>query len=266
MPRPIMLLSSFKTGYHEFDGEAINAEPEFAPQMGGHPTYFFGVTTYKGNYLIVRPGMVVTIDALSKREIAWLGIPAEYELKFPHHVVVNNNILYIADTGHDRVIMYDFNSSQWSSLVIADGMGDGKHVNSLAFQNDLMYVMCHNRGPSEIQVFQGSQLIKTITDTGTMSHDMFWQNGELWYCDSGANGLASTSGKKLQLKGFTRGVFQAGGEVFVGVSVDRRLDDSAPFDDTVNGIYVIDGDTMTVKEFIKAPDNLISVNMLIPSL
>lgn len=274
MASNILIASCYGSGYLGFDGTHISRTTVLpVPQTPMDPpiegvadgNYYFGFTTYNGKYyMVVQPTFITVLDP-SNMQTTQISVPNQYALKLNvHQLVVDSNILYITDTGNDRIITYDLVNHTWAAIEIAPGMADTKHVNALFFHDGKMYVMCHSGGPSEIRVFQNGSLVDTITGTGTCSHDMFYAQDEIWYCDSRAHRVASVSGKTLELRGFIRGAAQVGDKLYIGTTADRRGD--CPNPGTVTGIYTIDAASMTILKFTQAEDECRSINQLVQPL
>ena len=156
-----------------------------------------------------------------------IPIPDPFKMVWPHHLVCNKNILYITDTGHDRVVTYDLNCKTWDQIIVAEGMKDTRHVNSLLIEDENIFVMCHNRTnpPSDILIYNNKTLVTTLQTAGAKSHHMWRQGDDLWFCDSEAGKLRSLSGGVVDLgtqfsdiTGFLRGTCVTSDSVYIGNS------------------------------------------------
>jgi len=124
------------------------------------------------------------------------------------------------------------------------------HLNSICFDGDDTYVMCHNKGRSEILRCVNGKMVERIK-AGKSCHNVWLEDGELAYCDSmGERCVKTVSGKTLSVTtpGMMRGVARANGKRYVAVSPlgdTKELRNATNswilvFDDDWNLLYIID--------------------------
>ncbi len=114
------------------------------------------------------------------------------------------------------------------------GVSDRFHFNSLWFEGDLVWILAHQRGPSQLLAFpiesaRAGQTLppERIVQLGNQAHDIWRLEGALCTCSSAEGALASEAGWRLEIGGFTRGIARIPGGWAVGVSefAERRQRD-----------------------------------------
>jgi hypothetical protein len=96
---------------------------------------------------------------------------------------------------------------------------DVHHFNSLLFEYGLVWVLAHNRGPSELLGFDRRSLaMRSRIGLGTQAHDIWREGGRLHTCSSGEGCVVGEGGFEVQTGHFPRGYLRAGGLRLVGLS------------------------------------------------
>jgi hypothetical protein len=163
----------------------------------------------------------------------------------PHQMVAHVDKLYIANTAGDSIVIFDTKTKEWDEIKITGSGADTKHVNSIHFENDVMFVMCHNRGPSEIIVLgQDRKLIDKIP-AGEMSHNIFKLNGGFWFLNSKNDSVDHINGKGLKIpgNGFLRGVALFD-KFFVVASTKRK----GSLDPSFSGLTIVNNNFKVVEQ------------------
>ena len=108
---------------------------------------------------------------------------------------------------------------------------DRFHFNSLFFESELVWVLAHRRGPSRLLAFPLDAALAgrtvepvRVLDLGVQAHNIWRMDGALCTCSSAEGCLVSTSGWRLEVGGFTRGIARLPHGWAVGVSelAERR--------------------------------------------
>lgn len=174
-------------------------------------------------------GQILVFD----KKLQPLGLlAAPFPLRDLHEIAWHDGKLYASCSHDNMVAIYDGESwEQWfplgGSLEDGKGPGDINHFNSFFFEEGRIWVLAHNRGPSELLAFSldSHELIERI-DLGNSAHNI-WREGEqpseqpseqLFTCSSIDGKLVGTNGFALETGGFPRGVAFAPGLRCVGVS------------------------------------------------
>ena len=115
--------------------------------------------------------------------------------------------------------MYDGQRwEKWYPLGAEDA-GDANHFNSFMFEQGRIWILAHNRGPSELMAFSlaDRSLLERIA-MGHCGHNIWRENGELFSCSSSESSVVSERGFRLETGGFPRGVAFDATSRCVGVS------------------------------------------------
>lgn len=122
---------------------------------------------------------------------------------------------------------------RWYPLPLdAGAQPDGHHFNSLWFEEDLVWVLAHRRGPSVALAFPVEAALRGRTVTprrtvalGIQAHNLWRMDGMLCSCSSAEGCLVGEDGWRVAVGGFPRGVARRpdGGWV-VGVSALAERD------------------------------------------
>jgi hypothetical protein len=175
------------------------------------------------------------------------SIPTPVEMDYTHQMTAHGDSVYITDPMRDVITIFNTATENWSEFKVTESGTNTCHVNSVFFDDDLMYVMCHNRGPSDIRVYKDFTLINTIK-AGTISHSIWKMRGDIWYCDSGNDSICTIDGKQrvtIPQRGFVRGAAVIGDKVIIGSSVKKfRNPDIFSF----YGVTILDSDLNVEKQ------------------
>ncbi len=175
-------------------------------------------------------GQILVFD----RQLQPLGLlGAPFPLRDLHEIAWHQGKLYASCSHDNMVAIYDgANWEQWFPLggSLADGKGPGdiNHFNSFFFEEGRVWVLAHNRGPSELLAFalDTRELVERI-NLGDMAHNIWREDGQLFTCSSIDGKIVGERGFVLETGGFPRGVAFAHGMRCVGVSAmaERRARD-----------------------------------------
>jgi hypothetical protein len=161
---------------------------------------------------------------------AGLRLQGEIAPAFPlrdiHQVLAHQGLLWVACSFDDMVAVYDGRRwGEWFPLgAPAAEPRDAHPFHSLSGFGDRLCVVAHNWGAttgkaSELFFFRlpGRELDATVT-LGNQAHNAWMQDGELMTCSSGEGLLLGVNGSRVATGGFPRGVCNAGGETYVGIT------------------------------------------------
>lgn len=154
---------------------------------------------------------------------------APFALRDLHEIAWHDGCLW-ATASHDNMVAIrhpDGRWEQWYPLGEA-GQGDVNHFNSFMFEDDRVWVLAHNRGPSELLAFSLTTraLLQRLT-LGNCSHNIWREGGVLHTCSSAESRLMSEAGFALDTGGFPRGIAFDAGQRCIGISalVERKARD-----------------------------------------
>ncbi len=175
-------------------------------------------------------GQILVFD----RKLQPLGLlTAPFPLRDLHEIAWHQGKLYASCSHDNMVAIYDgANWEQWfplgGSLDDGKGPGDVNHFNSFFFEEGRIWVLAHNRGPSELLGFSldTRELVERI-NLGEMAHNIWREDGELFTCSSIDGKIVGERGFVVETGGFPRGVAFAPGLRAIGVSAmaERRARD-----------------------------------------
>lgn len=96
---------------------------------------------------------------------------------------------------------------------------DINHFNSLCLQGNHLWLLAHNRGPSEILQFDiTTRSLLQRLPLGCQAHNL-WQTNNQWHtCSSADGGITNQAGRFIPTGGFPRGIAQLKKGWAVGVS------------------------------------------------
>jgi hypothetical protein len=148
-------------------------------------------------------------------------VSAPFALRDMHEIHWHQGRLWITCSFDNMVAVFDGKTwEQWYPLGRTEsGPLDRNHFNSFLFENQLIWVLAHNKGPSTLMAFDQKtrQMIQTL-DLGIQAHNIWRQQKELLTCSSGDGKIVGTRGFSLETGGFPRGVAFLNRRRYVGRS------------------------------------------------
>lgn len=187
---------------------------------------------------------------------------APFPLRDLHEIAWHDGKLW-ATASHDNLIaVYDGQRwEQWYPL--GPGLGDQNHFNSFMFEDGLVWLLAHNRGPSELMAFSLAERrpVRSIM-LGNCGHNMWREDGELLTCSSAESRLLGERGFELATGGFPRGVAADAAGRCIGVSalVERKARDF-----TAGKVLVTDRHWRPRHEIALAGEGLVLDLMALPA-
>ena len=110
-----------------------------------------------------------------------------------------------------------------------DSPPDMHHYNSIMFEDGLIWLLAHNRGPSELLAFSLSDLSLTHRIMlGDQAHNIWRESGKLCTCSSKDGMILGEDGFSLYTGGFPRGYAFDGIERCIGISELAERKDRDP--------------------------------------
>lgn len=159
-------------------------------------------------------------------------LQAPFPLRDLHEIAWHDGKLYATCSYDNMVAVFDGQRwEEWYPLGKpapaeaahghASGHGDSdlNHFNSLMFESGRIWVLAHNRGPSELLAFSlpGREHVETIA-LGNCGHNIWREQGQLMSCSSAEGRIVGVQGFKLDTGGFPRGIASDASTRCVGVS------------------------------------------------
>ena len=208
--------------------------------LHGDGLYYGLARTDKSIYVAARKRMVSSDVPVENERGEILVFDLKLELKerlqapFPlrdlHQIAYHDGKLWATCSYDNMVAIWDGKEwRQWFPLgETADSPRDVHHYNSLFFEDDLVWVLAHNRGASELLAFSllSRNLVNRI-GLGNQAHNIWRENGQLFTCSSGEGKILGEAGFVLKTNGFPRGYAFDGNVRCVGISelAERRSRD-----------------------------------------
>lgn len=147
------------------------------------------------------------------------SLRAPFPLRDLHEIAWYDNKLWATSSYDNMIAVYDGQRwEQWFPLVEQD-VGDINHFNSLMFDDAHVWILAHNRGPSELMAFslRTRELVQKIM-LGNCGHNIWREDEQLYSCSSAEGKLRGEHGFVLETGGFPRGVAFDADTRCVGVS------------------------------------------------
>lgn len=154
-----------------------------------------------------------------------------------HQIACENDIVYLTDTGKNRIIAYDINAGRlYKMLNVGDTRDDIHHVNAVTVHDGELLIMLNNRGHKDSEIlalplaaihsrdeaeFDILPMGKVIPIAGVRyAHDIE-PYGETFLCCSSHDGIVvdtATSQTYLKADNWVRGITAAPNGLWIGSS------------------------------------------------
>ena len=202
---------------------------------------YYGITTTPRHYLVAaRQRMVSSATAVDaeKGEIfvfnqrlqpvgSW---QSPFALRDMHEIKWYRRHLWVT-CSYDNMLAIRTPAGHWQQWYPlgepTTELRDINHFNSLYLQGNHLWLLAHNRGPSEILQFDiTSRTLLQRLPMGRQAHNL-WRTSNQWHtCSSADGGITNQTGRFIATGGFPRGIAQLKHGWAVGVSQlaerDRR--------------------------------------------
>lgn len=147
------------------------------------------------------------------------ALQAPFPLRDLHEIAWHDGKLWATASHDDMVAIYD--GQRWEQWYPQDcrDQGDVHHFNSFMFEDGHVWVLAHNRGPSELLAFSldTRELVRRV-ELGNCGHNMWREHGQLLTCSSAESRLLGDQGFVLETGGFPRGMASDDATRCLGVS------------------------------------------------
>lgn len=208
---------------------------------------FTGLTSYIEGILGMR-SWGLTWNSESLFICYWLGkqsVIVEYDLRFtavdihepppefmfiaPHQIVWTDDRLWITDTQHDRIVLWDGKKDwyAWELFSLESQMSkssgeDQHHINGCFPHEDGIWVVCHNnKKGSFVRKYQRASPVAILQEqsVGFQIHNIWPCNGTYVVCNSGRGRITDIDDNDIvRTGGFPRGVAATPENTFIGCS------------------------------------------------
>jgi len=162
---------------------------------------------------------VIHVFDRALRHIETLAPP--FPMRDLHGIAFDDGVLWATCSFDDMVARWDGTAwTQWYPLGQPVGEPrDVHHFNSLLFEGDTVWLLAHNRGPSELLGFARSGLtLRRQLCLGYQAHNIWREAGRFFTCSSADGRIVGEGGFELHTGGFPRGYVNMGGTRLVGLS------------------------------------------------
>ncbi|MBE1299275.1 MAG: hypothetical protein GJ680_05140 [Alteromonadaceae bacterium] len=148
-------------------------------------------------------------------------IPIPVPARGLHQIIEHRGVIYCTCSAEDSVVM--FNGKNWCCWYPSDNSEhygiDKHHFNSLKIEDDVLYLLAHNNGASEILSYDlATKSFLEKVQMGKCAHNILRLNGELVTCSSAEGTLVNTNGIICSTEGFPRGFAELEEHYVVGIS------------------------------------------------
>ncbi len=196
---------------------------------------YYGIASDGRRYFVAARGRMVSCDEPSEEEhgriLVFDGalhpveeIVAPFALRDMHEILWHDGKLWITCSFDNMVAIFDAATGRWERWyplgVTPAAPLDVNHLNSLAIVDTTLYLIAHNFGASELLGFDLATLaLRSRAPLGVQSHNIrVLDDGAFLTCSSAEGALIDTSGWRLDVGGFTRGIWLGGDVNYVGIS------------------------------------------------
>lgn len=148
-------------------------------------------------------------------------LQAPFPLRDLHEIGWHEGKLYATCSFDNLIAVYDGASKRWEQWYpLGDAnAGDANHFNSFLFEQGRIWILAHNRGPSELIAFSldDRRRLEHI-DMGDCGHNMWREDGAMYTCSSSEGRIRNDRGFVHETGGFPRGVAMTPQARYIGVS------------------------------------------------
>jgi len=148
-------------------------------------------------------------------------ITAPFPLRDMHQIKWHRGLLWVTCSFDNMVAVFDGKKwHRWYPLgEPKEAERDQNHFNSFLFENRLIWILAHNKGPSTLMAFDiNTRRLIRQQDLGIQAHNLWRQQQEMLTCSSGNGRIVGEKGFCLETGGFPRGVACLNHRRYVGIS------------------------------------------------
>jgi len=151
-------------------------------------------------------------------------LTSPFPMRDIHQILCVGDRLFVTMTFDDSVAIYD--GSEWrhwrplTAVPRGARREGGRHFNSLLYSSDLLYLLAHNFGPSEVFIFDAQSLeLQRSLPLGNHAHNLWFRDSELLACSSYDHGIVCQSGGVAHTGNYPRGVVATASGQYIGISM-----------------------------------------------
>lgn len=205
---------------------------EFRPIHQGAGLYY-GITATLRHYLVAARGRMVSSTAsaaaergeilIFNRRLEHIGAwQAPFALRDIHEIKWHRRHLYVT-CSYDNMLAIRTPRGEWLQWYpLGEPQAeprDRNHFNSLYLQGRSLWLLAHNRGPSDILQFDiPSRTLVHRQPLGQEAHNLWRIRGQWHTCSSAESGIATADGRLIPTGGFPRGIARLAQGWAVGIS------------------------------------------------
>lgn len=205
---------------------------EYSPLHRGSGLYY-GVASNGSGIMVGARSRMVSSDELPADEqgeilffdknfsLSSTVRPYEFPMRDIHDITWNDECLWVTCSYDNMIAIWDGSRwEQWYPFGRTEAEPwDRNHFNTFFFEGEHVWLVAHNKGPSEMLQFnRRSRLLESRISLGYQAHNLWRENGHLYTCSSGEGAIVGTDGLRVETGGFPRGVAFGNGLRCVGVS------------------------------------------------
>jgi hypothetical protein len=195
----------------------------------------------------------------------------------PHQLLTINGRIYVTDTGHEQIRIFNPKDKTWFSPVVIQSLLKDKIVNwfnSINYIDNRLLFVAHNHSWSTLLAFDNDMnFVSATDDIGFTAHNIWKMHDKLWTLSSGEGRLQTIDqSTSINLGGFLRGVSLSEDFLIIGVNPIRTSATIAPGvkrpvrskgailgDSPTLGMAIFDAKTLEFLKFIDLPEKLLAV-------
>jgi hypothetical protein len=202
---------------------------------------YFGIATDGERWFVAARGRMVSSTIPHEQERGGIlvfdralrpvgRLEPGFAMRDLHEILWQWGKLWITCSYDNMVATYEPATGRWSEWFplgrVPSPPYDANHLNSLAALDGRLWMIAHNRGPSELLEFDPASLeLASRRPLGVQAHNIRrLPGGAIFTCSSDEGGLAGLDGWRLPVGGFTRGIHLGESARYVGISeiAERR--------------------------------------------
>jgi hypothetical protein len=170
------------------------------------------------------------------------SLSADFPLRDLHEVAWDGECLW-ATCPYDNFVA-KWNGNAWEKWFPQPEdsyqVKDKHHYNSILFESNLLWLLAHNFGESELISFNKNKMeLMSRQSLGFQAHNMWRENGLLHTCSSAQGLILNEIESVVSTGGFPRGYCRSGNKRFVGIS---ELAERGARDFTTSKIVIYDSE------------------------
>lgn len=190
-------------------------------------------------------------------------LKAPFHMHDIHQIAWHEDKLYVSCTWNNMIAIYDgTNWEQWFPSPDFKQQYDINHFNSFFFERDIVWILAHNFGESELLGFSiaNKKLVERIK-MGFFAHNIWRENGQLYVCSSKDSKILGDNGFMLELHGWLRGVAFAENFRSIGSSQFAARDKRRTTD---GRLLIFNNNWEKLKEIVLEGEGVVSDIMVVP--